>query len=56
MKLERKVELISNSAGRLQSALKLARSPEWWAFMQKEAWLHLRRTLELLWLVLRKRQ
>jgi len=57
MGLQRKVELISNSTNRLMEVLELPRRDEaWWWFMRWESWLHLRRSLELWWMVLRRKE
>jgi hypothetical protein len=56
VKLERKVELISNSSDRLQKSLGLSRDRTWWGFMRQEAWIHLKRSWELWWMVLRKKE
>jgi hypothetical protein len=55
MALQRKIELLHNSSERLMKALKLPRDKGWWVFMRQEAWLHFKRSLELLWTVLRKK-
>lgn len=57
--LRKKIFFISRSTERLQHALRLSivRGDEaWWHFMRREAWLHLKRSLELLIMVLRKRR
>ena len=57
MALKRKIELIHRSSNRLMTLVdELARGNPWWEVLRREAWLHLRRTVELLWLVLRKKQ
>lgn len=57
MALKRKIELIYRSGIRLMSlADETEQSGIWWEVLRREAWLHLRRTVELLWLVLRKKQ
>ncbi len=33
-------------------ALELPRDKGWWWFMRKEAWLHLQRAWEVMWMVL----
>lgn len=54
--LRHKVEMIARSTDRLQRALTLARDDYAWAFLRKESWLHLRRSLELWWMVIRRRE
>ena len=56
MKLERKVELLHQSSERLMEALKLPRDLTWWRFMRREAWVHLKRSIELWWMVLREKE
>ena len=57
MGLQRKVELIWNSADRMMEALDLPRRDKmWWWFMHREAWLHLKRSWELWWMVLRRKE
>jgi hypothetical protein len=36
-------------------ALKLPRDKGWWVFMKHEAWVLFNRSLELLWMVVRKK-
>ncbi len=55
-KLNRKVELLHKSSERLMRGLSLPRDKNFWWYMRREAWLHLRRSWELLWLVLRKKE
>jgi len=55
MKLERKIELLHQSSERLMRSLKLPRDKGWWVFMRRESWLHFKRSWELLWAVLRKK-
>ena len=56
MKLKRKVELLHNSSKRMVEAQYLPKNGVWWYFFREETWLHLRRTLELGWLVFRKKE
>lgn len=56
MTLERKVELLHRSSDRLMKALDLARDQVWWGFIHREVWVHLKWTLELLWVVLRRKE
>jgi hypothetical protein len=57
MGLQRKVELIWNSADRMMEALNLPRRDKvWWWFMRREAWLHLKRSWELWWMLLRRKE
>jgi len=56
MKLPERVELLHRSSERLMEALKLTRDRDWWAFMSREVWIHLKRTIELLWAVMRKKE
>jgi len=51
--IERNIELIKRSADRLTRALALPRDKIWRTFMQRESWIHLKRSVELLWAVLR---
>jgi len=30
--------------------------PRWWQFMQKEAWLHFRQSVKLIWAVWRRKE
>lgn len=56
MGLQRKVELIWNSADRMMEALELPRDKRWWIFMSRESWLHLKRSWELWWMVVRRKE
>jgi len=56
MKLEQAIELLHRSSQRLMDALKEKRTVEWWGFMRRECWIHLKRTLETWWLVLRGKE
>ena len=55
-RLQRKVELISNSADRMMRVLELPRDKRWWWFMRRESWIHLKRSWELWWMVLRRKE
>lgn len=55
MSLKRVVELIHNSSERMLVALDLKRDRIWWAYLQREALIHFRRTLSLLWYVIRRK-
>lgn len=50
--LTRKIELLNRSSERMIKALELPRDKGWWWFMRKEAWLHLQRAWEVMWMVL----
>lgn len=56
MTLQRKIKLIHQSSERLMKALELTKDRYRWVFMRRETWIHLKRTLELLWLVLRRKE
>jgi len=56
MELAERIELLHRSSERLVEALELTRDRDWWRFMRREVWLHLKRTLELVWAVLAKKQ
>ena len=55
MKLEQTIELIHRSSSRMMELLKLPRDKTWWRYLRSETRLHLKRTLELVWLVLRRK-
>lgn len=52
--LKQKIELLHRSSERLMAALDLPKDSAWWGFIRQEVWVHLKRTLELLWAVVRK--
>lgn len=54
--LVRKVELIHSSSARMLRALEIPRDSFFWKFMRKEVGLHIRRTLELFWMVIRRKE
>ena len=54
--MQRQVELIFKSANRMMGVLELPRDKMWWWFMRREAWIHLKRSWELWWMVLRKKE
>lgn len=59
MKLPQAIELIHRSSERMSEMLDVLREDRddiWWRVLQREAWIHLKRTLRLLWLVLRRSQ
>lgn len=56
MQLRRKVLLLYYSSERMYEALKLDMDTRWWKFMRREARLHLRRILELLWILYMRRK
>ena len=56
MSLKRQVELPHNSSERLMKTLELKRDRAWWIFMRREAWIHLKRSWELWWTVLRRKE
>lgn len=51
--LEHKVNLIARSTERLQKALLWRRDEYFWVFLRKEAWVHLKRAIELWWMAVR---
>lgn len=53
--LSRKVELVHRSSERMLKSLGLTRDKNWWRFMRRELWIHLKRTVELMWAVVRKK-
>ena len=53
--LERKIELLNNSSQRLGRALGLTRDNAFWRYIRQEAWIHFKRSAELLWMVLRRK-
>jgi len=54
-KLRHKVELLHRSSERLVRAAGIKRIDRtWWRFVRKESWIHLRRSLELFLMVLRR--
>ncbi len=56
MRLQRKVELIARSSDRMVSCIRDPRKDDsWWVFMRKESWIHFKRSLELLWMVIWRR-
>ncbi len=55
MKLEKKVELLHRSSQRMLEALKLTKDEHFWWFMRQELWIHFKRTVEIWWMVLRKK-
>ncbi len=54
--LRHKVELITRSTDRLQRALTFTRDEYFWAFLRKEARLHLKRSFELWIMAIRRRE
>lgn len=54
MKIKRRVTLLHRSASRLLKALDTPRDPDFWRFMRKYSMVHLKRTLQLLWIVWRR--
>lgn len=50
--LRDKVEALHRSSERMMRVLAAPRDRLWWRHMRREAWLHIRRSLELLWLIL----
>lgn len=56
-KLRHKIELLHRSSERLLRAVSIKRSDRtWWRFMRQESWVHLRRSLELFLMVLRRKK
>ena len=56
-KLRHKIELLNRSSERLLSAAGIKRSDRtWWRFVRQESWIHLRRSLELFLMVLRRKR
>lgn len=56
MQLTERIKLLHRSSERMMDALKLERDEPFWFFMRREIWIHLKRTLELVWAVLKKKQ
>lgn len=56
MKLEQRIELLHRSSQRLMDALKEERTVEWWRLVRSECWVHLKRTLEAWWQVIRGKE
>ena len=56
MKLEERIELLHRSSERLVESLDLPRDSTWWAFMRKETWIHLEKTFEAWWRVVRRKE
>jgi len=54
VKIKRRVTLLHRSSSRLLKALEVPRDPDFWRFMKKYSLIHLKRTLQLLWIVWRK--
>ncbi len=58
-RLRHKIELLHKSSGKMAKALELPKdrqkTKDWWAFLRHEVWIHLKRTVELFFLVLRKK-
>jgi len=55
MTLPRKIELLHHSSERMLKALKWPKDKIWWAFMNREVWIHLKLSLKVLWVVLRRK-
>lgn len=51
--IERTVELITNSTDRLVRGIALPEGKARIKFLRKEAWVHFKRTVELLWALYR---
>lgn len=56
MTLPEKIELIHRSSSRMMELLKQPKDKHWWWFLQRETWVHLKRTIELAWMVFRKKE
>lgn len=53
---DKRVDYLHRSSSRMKASLSLKnRGKVWWAFMRKETWIHLKRSVELWWHVSRKR-
>jgi len=56
-KLKHKIELLHRSSERLLRAVSIKYNDlTWWRFLRQESWVHLRRSLELFLMVLRKKR
>jgi len=55
MSIADKIDWLHRSSARMVELLKRPKNKEWWSFMRKESWIHVKRSLELWWLVLRKK-
>ncbi len=55
MPLRKKIDLIDKSTKRLLQTLEMPRDKIWWGFMRREAWVHLKRSIELWWMTVRKK-
>lgn len=53
--LKRKIELLHNSSERMMKAIGKDRDSAFWLFMRRESWIHLKRSLGLLWMVWRRK-
>ncbi len=58
MKLEHKLEHLTNSTRRLNTAYVCLPDHDYifWDFMRREAWVHIKRSVEFMWMVLRKKE
>jgi len=56
MKLEERIELLHRSSQRMMDMIPDPRDVLWWGFMRREAWIHLKRSLELWWQVFRGKE
>jgi len=54
--LKRQIELIEASTKRLVRAMGLEKRDEPWRFIRREAWIHVKLTLRLLWMVRRRKE
>lgn len=56
-KLRHNVELLHRSSERLLRAVRIKHNDRiWWRSVRKESWIHLRRSLELFLMVLRRKR
>ncbi|MHB8084382.1 MAG: hypothetical protein ACYDHZ_00955 [Dehalococcoidia bacterium] len=54
--LKRQIELLYWSACRIKKAIDLPRSESTWRFLRAELWLHMRRTIQVWWSVIRRKE
>ena len=55
-----RVDLLARSTNRLLRAMRMPKEkrkdPKWWWFMRKEAWIHLKQSLKLIWAIWRRKE
>ena len=56
MVLKHKVELLHRSSQRMMDMVPVVKTGMWWAFMRRESWIHIKRTIEVLWHVAIRRE